>query len=103
MKLKVIVDRPIGYIDDYNNKYPVNYGYVPGIIGGDGEEQDAYIIDSKIDYSIEKYEGYLIAEIIREDDVETKWVVSNQQYTVKEVWDKVKFMEQYFKSSIVMK
>ena len=42
-KLKVKVDRPIGYKDDFDNVYPLNYGYTPGKIGGDGEEQDVYI------------------------------------------------------------
>ena len=39
----VQVDRPIGYL--YGDiLYPVNYGFVPGLMGGDGEEQDAYIL-----------------------------------------------------------
>ncbi|MEI6284864.1 MAG: hypothetical protein WCP79_00050 [Bacillota bacterium] len=35
--VEIIIDRPVGYVDNFNNIYPVNYGYVPGIIGGDGE------------------------------------------------------------------
>ncbi len=35
---KVIIDRPIGYQDKFGNVYPVNYGYVPGLLAGDGEE-----------------------------------------------------------------
>ena len=39
----VIVDRPLG---SYHPKhkdlyYPVNYGYIEGVMGGDDEEQDA--------------------------------------------------------------
>ena len=41
--LTVIIDRPIGYDHD-GTIYPINYGYVAGIMGGDGEEQDAYIL-----------------------------------------------------------
>ena len=39
----VVVDRPIGYRHG-DTVYPVNYGYIPGMIGGDGEEQDTYIL-----------------------------------------------------------
>ena len=30
--------------------YPINYGYIPGVLGGDGEELDVYVlgIDTKI-------------------------------------------------------
>ncbi len=42
----VIVDRPLG---SYHPKhkdiyYSINYGYIEGIIAGDGEEQNAYIL-----------------------------------------------------------
>ena len=41
--VKVVVDRPLG---SYHPKhkdmyYPINYGYIEGIIAPDGEEQDA--------------------------------------------------------------
>ena len=39
----VVVDRPVGYRHG-TILYPINYGYLPGIMGGDGEEQDAYIL-----------------------------------------------------------
>ena len=42
----------------------VNYGYIPGIIAGDGEEQDAYVVGEF--EAIEKFEGYVIAVILRE-------------------------------------
>lgn len=35
-----VIDRPIGYQDRYENNYPINYGYIPNLIGGDGEWQD---------------------------------------------------------------
>ena len=42
----VTIDRPLGschpkYPDLY---YPVNYGYVDGVIAPDGEGQDAYVL-----------------------------------------------------------
>ena len=75
-KLKVRVDRPIGYKDDFDNIYPLNYGYIPGIIGGDGEEQDVYILSNTIKGPIDEFIGKLIAIVHRNDDVEEKWVVS---------------------------
>ena len=42
--LTVIVDRPMGSVHPQypDTTYPVNYGYVEGILAPDGEEQDAY-------------------------------------------------------------
>lgn len=37
LKLRVTIDRPIGFEDDYGNIYLINYGFVLGVIGGDGE------------------------------------------------------------------
>lgn len=44
--VKVIVDRPLGSYHPTHNDiyYPINYGYIEGIIAPDGEEQDAYIL-----------------------------------------------------------
>ena len=41
----VTVDRPLGSAHpDYPEMiYPMNYGYIEGIMAPDGEEQDAYI------------------------------------------------------------
>ena len=102
LSLKVTIDRPLGFIDDFNNIYPINYGFVPGIIGGDGEEQDVYIISKKVTGPIKEFEGELIAVIKREDDVETKWVVTSFGETVpiEEIEAKVNFIEKYFKSTI---
>lgn len=41
--VRVHVDRPIGYRHG-DIVYPVNYGFVPGVMAADGEEQDAYIL-----------------------------------------------------------
>ena len=40
-------DRPIGYTHTKNGHtftYPINYGYIPGVTGGDGEELDVYLL-----------------------------------------------------------
>ena len=42
----VTIDRPLGSVhpDWPNLYYPVNYGYVAGVMAPDGEEQDAYVL-----------------------------------------------------------
>ena len=46
--VRVVVERPLGstHPNHKNIVYPVNYGYIEGIIAPDGEEQDAYILVS---------------------------------------------------------
>ena len=102
--VKVVSDRPLG---SYHPKhkdiyYFINYGYVPGIIAPDGEEQDAYVLG--INEPIEEFIGEVVAIIHRNDDVEEKWVVVPQgmKITKVEIQKQVHFQEQYFDSSIEM-
>lgn len=102
--VKVTVDRPLG---SYHPKhkdiyYPINYGYVEGIMAADGEEQDAYILG--VDEPIKEFAGKVIAIIHRYDDVEEKWVVApeNVNFTKEQIEENVKFQEQYFKCDIRM-
>ena len=71
--VKVTVDRPLGsfHPEHKDMYYPVNYGYIKGIIAPDGEEQDAYIIGEES--PVEEFTGKVIAIIHRRDDVEEKW------------------------------
>ena len=100
--VKVTVDRPMG---SYHPKhkdifYPINYGYIEGIMAPDGEEQDAYILG--VDKPVSEFTGKIIAIIHRYDDVEEKWVVApeGQTFTVEEIKAQVAFQEQYFDSEI---
>ena len=61
--------------------YPINYGYVPGVMALDGEEQDAYILG--VDKPIKEFIGKVIAIIHRIDDVEDKWVVASEDVSYK--------------------
>lgn len=100
--VKVIVDRPMGsYHPEHKDMYyPVNYGYVEGIIAPDGEEQDAYIIG--VEEPVKEFVGRIIAIVHRYDDMEEKWVVApeNISFTENEIMEQVTFQEQYFKSEI---
>lgn len=100
----VIVDRPLG---SYHPKhkdlyYPVNYGYIEGVMALDGEEQDAYILG--VDKPVETFVGKVIAIIYRENDVEDKWVVvpKHLSFTKEEILKQVQFQEQYFDITIRM-
>ena len=103
-KVKVIVDRPIGSRHPHHSDivYPVNYGYVPGIIAPDDEEQDAYILG--VDEPVEEFYGTVIAIIHRTNDCEDKWVVAPDGITFSEneILDAVRFQEQFFESEILM-
>lgn len=102
--VKVKVDRPLGssHPDYPKHIYPINYGYVEGIIAPDGEDQDVYILG--VDKAVDEYKGEVIAIIKREDDVEEKWVVApiGIKLTVEEIEESVRFQEKYFKSYIEM-
>lgn len=100
----VTVDRPMGSFHPKHKDiyYPINYGYIEGIMAPDGEEQDAYVLG--VDEPVEKFTGKVIAVIHRNDDVEEKWVVcpENMTFTKEEIWEQVKFQEQYFNSEVIM-
>ena len=74
-RVHVVVDRPIGYLHE-DILYPINYGYIPGIIAGDGEEQDVYILG--VDKPLASFDGRIIAAIRREDDREDKLVAARK-------------------------
>lgn len=102
--VKVTVDRPLGsFHPEYKDMYyPVNYGFVEGIIAPDGEEQDAYILG--VDVPVKEFVGKIIAVIYRQDDVEEKWVVApeNNAFTKEQIMRAVEFQERYFQSEIRM-
>lgn len=102
--VKVTVDRPLG---SYHPKhkdiyYPINYGYIKGIMAPDGEEQDAYILG--VNEPVKEFVGKIIAIIHREDDIEEKWIVAPEGmiFTKDEIMQQVHFQEQYFKSEVRM-
>ena len=95
----VVVDRPIGYLHG-DILYPVNYGYMPGMIAGDGEEQDAYILG--ISEPIATFDGQVVGIIRRENDCENKLVVAPEGMVFHQgqIAEAVRFQEQYFITTI---
>lgn len=100
----VIVDRPLGSRHPRHTDivYTVNYGFVPGTMAPDAEEQDAYILG--VNEPVREFTGKVIAVIHRLDDVEDKWVVAPEtaSFTVEEIRAQVAFQEQYFQTEIRM-
>lgn len=100
----VTVDRPLGsYHPEHTDMYyPINYGYVEGVMAPDGEEQDAYILG--VDEAVEKFTGKIIAVVHRNDDVEEKWIVAleGMTFTKEEIKEQIHFQEQYFNSKIMV-
>lgn len=100
----VTVDRPLGSAHPkYQDMiYPINYGYIGGLMAQDGEEQDAYILG--VHEAVDTFTGHIIAVIKRSDDVEEKWVVcpENSTFTKDEIMEQIEFQEKYFNSEIIM-
>ena len=98
----VTMDRPLGSHHPRHPDiiYPVNYGYVEGIMAPDGDWQDAYVLG--VDEPLETFTGKIIAIIHRYDDVEEKWVVApdGMYFTKEEIEEAVRFQEQYFHSEV---
>ncbi|MBQ3295234.1 MAG: inorganic diphosphatase [Erysipelotrichaceae bacterium] len=103
MNVKGKIDRPIGSAHpDYPELiYPINYGYVEGMMGGDGEEQDVYVFG--LAEPVDRFEGKVIAVYHRTDDNEDKWIVSidGKDYSDEEILKTIEFQEKYFKGELI--
>lgn len=102
-RVHVTVDRPLGsrHPDNDNIVYGLNYGFVAGVTGGDGEEQDAYI--AGVTQPVTEFDGIVTAVIHRHDDNECKWIVVPQgkRFTDDELIESTAFQEKYFSSVLV--
>ena len=101
--VNIEIDRPIGYVhkkESYTLTYPINYGYIPGVLGGDGEEMDVYLLG--VENPVEEYDAHIIAIVHRNNDVEDKLVGAplGKRYTREEIASAVHFQEQYYDSEI---
>lgn len=98
----VKIDRPIGSVHPQYPElvYPVNYGYIPDVIGGDGEELDVYLMG--VDVPIKEYSARIIGIIYRHNDTEDKLVAAPEgmNFTSFEIKAATAFQEQYFESEI---
>lgn len=96
----VEVDRPMGYRHG-TITYPVNYGYIPGILAGDGEEQDAYILG--IHAPVSAFDGQVVGAVCRRNDSEDKLIVAPEGMVFHQgqIAEATYFQERYFDSYII--
>ena len=97
------IDRPIGYVHRKGEKtliYPVNYGYIPNVLGGDGEELDVYLLG--VSEPVESFRGRIVGIVYRADDVEDKLIMvpEGMKPTVAEMTEAVYFQEKYYDSHV---
>ena len=100
--VKVKMDRPLGTKHHKHGfVYPINYGYIPNTVSGDGEELDAYVLGEH--EPLQEFEGKCIAIIHRLNDDDDKLVVmaAGRNYTDDQIRALTEFQEKYFESIII--
>jgi inorganic pyrophosphatase len=98
------IDRPMGSRHPTHHfLYPLNYGYIPGTLSGDGEEIDAYILG--VFEPINEFNGICIAVIQRQDEDDDKLIIVPEGvfYSSEQIKALTEFQERFFKSRIVVK
>ena len=99
----VEIDRPIGFVHHTKGvtlHYTVNYGFLPDVMGGDGEDQDVYVLG--VEEPLKCFTGRIIGVIRRSDDNEDKLVAAPEGMRLhrEEIAEAVHFVEKYFDSNI---
>ena len=97
------IDRPLGYVHHKGEKtlvYPINYGYIPDVLGGDGEELDVFLLG--VDTPVQTFTGRIIGIVFRADDVEDKLVMApeGKTFSAEEIARAVYFQEKYYRTTI---
>lgn len=99
----IVIDRPLGSAHPKHNDiiYTVNYGYIPNTVGGDGEEQDVYLLGVSV--PVRDFVGKVIAIIHRLNDNEDKLVAVPEgvSFSAEEIKELTHFQEQYFDIEII--
>ena len=98
----VKMDRPYGSKHPKHGFiYPVNYGFIPNTISGDGEELDAYVLG--VFEPIDEFKGKVISVINRTNDDDDKLVVcpEGKNYTNEQIDALTEFQERFFEHKII--
>ena len=103
-RVHIVIDRPIGFVHrtgPYEMVYPVNYGFLPGVPGGDGEEQDAYLLG--VDHPVAEADAVVIGVVRRLNDTEDKLIAAPEgmAFTVAQMEAAVHFQEQWFETALM--
>ena len=102
-EIHIAIDRPVGYVhqkESYALVYPVNYGYIPGVIGGDGEELDVYLLGVR--EPVKEADCRVIGIVHRKNDAEDKLIAATAgaTFTKDEMTAAVRFQEQWYDTEI---
>jgi predicted kinase len=101
-RISIQIDRPLGSSHpEHGFRYPVNYGFVPETLGGDGEALDAYVLE--VTEPLKTFEGECIAIVRRRKERDDKLVIvpSGLSLSEKEVRRALDFQEQFFESDFI--
>lgn len=101
-EVDVVMDRPMGSCHPKHGfVYPVNYGYIPNTVSGDGEELDAYVLGEF--KPLDKFSGVVKAIIHRTNDDDDKLVVmsKDKSYSDEQIRALTEFQECFFESKII--
>ncbi len=96
----IVIDRPLGSVHPKYPElvYPLNYGYIPDVIGGDGEELDVYLMG--VDTPVDKYTARVIAIVHRHNEDKLVAVPVGMRFSEQEIKEAVGFQERFFDSEI---
>ena len=100
--LEVKIDRELGSKHPKHGFiYPVNYGYIPNTISGDGEELDCYVLG--IFEPIKEFKGKCIAIVHRTNDDDDKLIVvpESVEYSDDAINALIEFQERFFDHIII--
>ena len=101
-KIRIEFDRPLGTKHPkFGWVYPLNYGYVPGVMAADGDELDVYYLSS--DKPLQEAEGICIGYVHRFDDNEDKLIATDgSELSAKELEKRLEFQEKWYKHEIIL-
>ena len=100
--IDIKIDRPFGSKHPKHGfLYPINYGFVPGTVSGDGEELDCYLLG--VFEPVNEYKGRCIAIIHRTNDNDDKLIIvpDGKEYSNDAIEALVEFQERFFKHIII--
>lgn len=97
------IDRPLGTAHPGHPGlvFLLNYGYLPGVLSGDGDDLDAYLLG--VFKPVEEYTGKCIAVVKRRDENDPKLVVvpDGKLYSDEQITALTEFIERFHQSYIV--
>ena len=101
-EVEVKIDRAMGSPHPKHGFiYPVNYGYIPNTVSGDGEELYAYVLG--VFEPVETFKGKCIGIIRRTNDNDDKLIVvpEGKNYTNDAIEALIEFQERFFEHKML--